>query len=221
MFRSEDGGASWEPIAGFNDHPQYSMGVTGTGGTPDGPVLHSILVDPRDARHLYISVSGALGGTFESHDRGANWKPMFGEMEKSRRKMNKAGHNILMKIPVPYDAITWENGDIIVTIEAFLLSPGYLAAVISHETIHFDQFTTPNLGNKMTSVARERAAYNMMRGLTNRGIFQLSPAELAKIEVNFKHAMKNASSSPNALMAGGSAFYSVDLTVNPNGEVLP
>ena len=76
LFRSEDGGASWEPVAGFNDHPTYSMGITGTGGTPDGPVLHSILIDPRDAAHLYISMSGAVGGTFESHDRGASWKPI-------------------------------------------------------------------------------------------------------------------------------------------------
>ena len=76
LFRSEDGGSNWQPVAGFNDHPQYSIGVAGVGGTPDGPVLHSILVDPRDAKHLYISISGAVGGTFESRDRGASWKPI-------------------------------------------------------------------------------------------------------------------------------------------------
>ncbi len=36
--------------------------------------MHSIIVDPRDANHLYISMSG--GGTFESTDRGADWKPL-------------------------------------------------------------------------------------------------------------------------------------------------
>jgi hypothetical protein len=76
LFRSDDAGVSWAPIAGFNDHPKYSVGFAGVGGTPDGPVLHSILVDPRDARHLYLSVSGELGGTFESRDRGESWAPV-------------------------------------------------------------------------------------------------------------------------------------------------
>ena len=32
-------------------------------GTPDGPKLHSILVDPRDPAHMYIGMSS--GGVFE------------------------------------------------------------------------------------------------------------------------------------------------------------
>jgi hypothetical protein len=76
LFRSRDGGVSWEPMPGFNDHPVYSQGVAGVGGTPDGPVLHSILIDPRDKAHMYLSVSGQLGGTFESLDTGASWKPV-------------------------------------------------------------------------------------------------------------------------------------------------
>ena len=43
-------------------------------GTPDGPKVHSVIVDPRDANHLYISMSG--GGTFESTDAGGNWHPL-------------------------------------------------------------------------------------------------------------------------------------------------
>jgi hypothetical protein len=76
LFRTNDGGVTWTGVDGFNEHPKYAQGVLGTGGTPDGPVLHSILVDPRDANHLYISVSGAIGGTFESRDRGAAWAPL-------------------------------------------------------------------------------------------------------------------------------------------------
>ena len=76
LFRSADGGASWEPVAGFNDHPSNPTWTHGPGGTPDGPKLHSILVDPRDARHLYLSISGAMGGTFESTDGGRDWRPL-------------------------------------------------------------------------------------------------------------------------------------------------
>ena len=39
-------------------------------GTPDGPKLHSIIVDPRDPEHLYFAMSG--GGVHESVDGGAD-----------------------------------------------------------------------------------------------------------------------------------------------------
>src|SRR6185503_5304291 len=75
LFRSEDGGMSWESIRGFNEHPLRSK-WTGGGqdGTPDGPKMHSVIVDPRDPAHLYIGMSS--GGVFESNDRGASWQPL-------------------------------------------------------------------------------------------------------------------------------------------------
>jgi len=75
LFRSEDGGASWAGVDGFNEHPQRKAWCGGDqDGTPDGPKLHSILVDPRDPAHLYIGMSS--GGVFESMDRGAGWRPL-------------------------------------------------------------------------------------------------------------------------------------------------
>ncbi len=75
LFRSEDGGDTWGPVAGFNDHPMYAKWTGGDqDGTPDGPKLHSINIDPRDPRHLYIGMSS--GGVFESMDQGADWKPL-------------------------------------------------------------------------------------------------------------------------------------------------
>ncbi|MGH8704472.1 MAG: glycosyl hydrolase [Burkholderiales bacterium] len=75
LFRSADGGATWDPVAGFNDHPMREKWTGGEqDGTPDGPKMHSILVDPRDAAHLYIGMSS--GGVFESRDRGASWRPL-------------------------------------------------------------------------------------------------------------------------------------------------
>jgi len=75
LFRSTDHGASWESVTGFNDHPMRRSWTGGEqDGTPDGPKLHSILVDPRDPKHLYIGMSS--GGVFESTDAGADWKPL-------------------------------------------------------------------------------------------------------------------------------------------------
>ena len=75
LFRSEDGGDTWAPVSGFNDHPMYSRWTGGEqDGTPDGPKLHSIAIDPRDPRHLYIAMSS--GGVFESVDKGAGWTPL-------------------------------------------------------------------------------------------------------------------------------------------------
>lgn len=77
LFRSEDGGDTWSPVAGFNDHPRNAEWTKKEDlGTPDGPILHSIQIDPRDPRHLYISMSGTGGGVFESSDGGSDWKPL-------------------------------------------------------------------------------------------------------------------------------------------------
>ncbi len=75
LFRTDDDGVTWAPVAGFNDNPMYTEWTGGEqDGTPDGPKMHSVIVDPRNARHLYIGMSS--GGVFESRDRGASWKPL-------------------------------------------------------------------------------------------------------------------------------------------------
>ena len=74
-FRSEDDGDTWESVAGWNDHDMWSTWCpTEQSATPDGSPMHSILIDPRDKRHMYACTSS--GGVFESTDQGGDWVPL-------------------------------------------------------------------------------------------------------------------------------------------------
>jgi photosystem II stability/assembly factor-like uncharacterized protein len=76
LFRTDDGGDTWTPVDGWNDHPRWGDWAEwpDVEGTPDGSMLHSVIVDPRDRDHLYIGLSG--GGVFESTDGGSDWAPL-------------------------------------------------------------------------------------------------------------------------------------------------
>jgi hypothetical protein len=80
FFRSGDGGVTWEPFSPINDDPQYRKWMgTAQDGTPDGPKLHSIIIDPRDPAHLYFAMSS--GGVHESVDGGRTWAPILQGLE--------------------------------------------------------------------------------------------------------------------------------------------
>jgi len=80
LFRSDDGGDTWKPFSYINDDPQYIAWMGSVqDGTPDGPKMHSIIVDPRDPKHLYFAMSG--GGVHESLDGGKSFKVLVQGME--------------------------------------------------------------------------------------------------------------------------------------------
>jgi len=75
LFRSDDGGATWDGVAGFNSQRATAPWIArGQDAPPDGATLHSINIDPADPRHLYIGLSG--GGVFDSPDEGESWRPL-------------------------------------------------------------------------------------------------------------------------------------------------
>ena len=80
MFRSDDGGVTWDLLSSLYNDPQYRAWMGGEqDGTPDGPKMHSVIVDPRNPDHLYFGMSG--GGVHESVDRGVTWTPLVSGME--------------------------------------------------------------------------------------------------------------------------------------------
>ncbi len=75
LFRSVDGGDTWDPVDGWNDHPMWATWAEWPEqNTPDGSMLHSVMIDPRDKQHMYLGLSS--GGVFESTDGGSDWRPL-------------------------------------------------------------------------------------------------------------------------------------------------
>ncbi|HVZ28072.1 MAG TPA: hypothetical protein VG798_05400, partial [Rhizomicrobium sp.] len=80
IFRSEDGGKTWNVFFDPAENPTYRPWLgSEQDGTPNGPKLHSIIVDPRDPKHLYFGMSG--GGVHETRDGGKHWAPLIDGME--------------------------------------------------------------------------------------------------------------------------------------------
>jgi hypothetical protein len=69
LFRSGDGGTSWEIVRSLWDHP---LRQKWSGGGADLPGIHSICVDPRDSRCVRLGVS--TGGVWITRDGGATWE---------------------------------------------------------------------------------------------------------------------------------------------------
>lgn len=70
LFRSEDSGDSWELNRPLWDDPLREQWF---GGGADHPGIHSICVDPRDARHVILGISS--GGVWITRDGGRSWQP--------------------------------------------------------------------------------------------------------------------------------------------------
>jgi len=70
LFRSANGGKTWEELSGLRGHgtgPQWQPGA-------GGMCLHTILLDPKNAGRIVIAISAA--GAFRSDDAGKTWKPI-------------------------------------------------------------------------------------------------------------------------------------------------
>jgi photosystem II stability/assembly factor-like uncharacterized protein len=70
LFRSIDGGDSWQEFAGLRKHGTGSAWQPGGGGL----CLHTILLDPANSLRIVIAISAA--GAFRTDDGGLSWKPI-------------------------------------------------------------------------------------------------------------------------------------------------
>ena len=70
LFKSTDGGESWEELTGLRGHGTGRKWQPGAGGM----CLHTVILDPSNQDRIYIAISAA--GAFRTDDGGKTWKPI-------------------------------------------------------------------------------------------------------------------------------------------------
>lgn len=70
LFKSTDGGATWEHVEGLTNHPSRKDWNGGNGGL----CLHSIVAHPTDPKRMWVGTSAA--GTFYTADGGTSWEAL-------------------------------------------------------------------------------------------------------------------------------------------------
>ena len=69
LFRSIDGGQTWQELSGLRDHDSGSSWQPGAGGM----CLHTIIQHPTDPGRIFVAISSA--GVFRTDDAGKTWRP--------------------------------------------------------------------------------------------------------------------------------------------------
>ena len=69
LFRTTDGGQSWQELPGLRGHKSAGCWQPGAGGMG----LHTIILDPNHPGRMYGAISAA--GVFRSDDAGETWRP--------------------------------------------------------------------------------------------------------------------------------------------------
>ncbi len=67
LFRTSDGGKSWEVVRGLLDHPHRERWQPGGGGL----CLHTIVRDPENVDRMWVAISS--GGVYRTTDGGRTW----------------------------------------------------------------------------------------------------------------------------------------------------
>ena len=70
IFRSTDGGSSWQELPGLRKHQSAPNWQPGAGGM----CLHTIILDPSNPKRIFAAISAA--GAFRSDDAGKTWLPI-------------------------------------------------------------------------------------------------------------------------------------------------
>jgi photosystem II stability/assembly factor-like uncharacterized protein len=100
LFRSQDGGRTWQELSGLRGHKTGEQWQPGAGGL----CLHTILIDPDDPQRMVVAISAA--GTFRTDDGGETWRPInrglrSAELPDEDREVGHCVHRIAMHASRP------------------------------------------------------------------------------------------------------------------------
>ena len=142
IFRSTDGGMSWEELPGLRE-VKGNLWQPGAGGL----CLHTILIDPNNPDRIFVAISAA--GAFRTDDGGQTWRPVNGglksqyELPDPNADVGHCVHNIAMHPSQPnvlfmqkhWDVMRTDNaGDSWVEVSGNLPTDfGFPIAVHAHE----------------------------------------------------------------------------------------
>jgi photosystem II stability/assembly factor-like uncharacterized protein len=111
LFRSADGGMSWDELPGLRGHGSGSQWQPGAGGM----CLHTILLDPTDPQRMMVAISAA--GAFRTDDGGTTWHPINQGLQSegipdSAAEVGHCVHNLAMHPSRPETLFMQKHWDV-------------------------------------------------------------------------------------------------------------
>ncbi len=125
LFRSKDGGQTWQELPGLRGHGTGPDWQPGAGGL----CLHTVVLDPSDERRMFVAISAA--GAFRTEDGGETW-----------RLINEGLHSEYMPDP------TAEVGHCVHRLAMHRSRPGVLFM-----QKHWDVMRTDNAGDEWNEIS--------------------------------------------------------------------
>jgi photosystem II stability/assembly factor-like uncharacterized protein len=117
LFRTTDGGTSWQELSGLREHGTGSSWQPGAGGL----CLHTILLHPTDDQRIFAAISAA--GAFRSDDGGQSWLPInkglrSGEIPAGDAEVGHCVHRLAMHPSRPDTLFMQKHWDVMRTDDA-------------------------------------------------------------------------------------------------------
>ena len=117
LFKTTDGGTSWQELSGLREHGTGSSWQPGAGGL----CLHTILLHPTDEQRIFAAISAA--GAFRSDDGGTSWLPInkglrSGEIPDGDAEVGHCVHRLAMHPSRPDTLFMQKHWDVMRTDDA-------------------------------------------------------------------------------------------------------
>lgn len=150
--------------------------------------LFKIAPNPTPGRMVIGVVAGSA----------VTWRPTYAKDTTQRHILLPDGR-VHTSVAGPNQGVTFEDGTVSVNDRAFD-SAGYLGAVLYHESFHFEQNTTPGVGDVLNDEQKEIRAHSQSNGRLAEEVFGLTAEEKAKIQKVFEQQIEEF--QKNAARAG-------------------